>query len=90
MATLEPEQTFITSDESLDALCDQLINTSVIAIDTEFMGEEHFIPRLELIQVAAEKKAAAEAKAKADAEAARLAKIEAERIAKAKAEAAAP
>ncbi|MBK9112678.1 MAG: hypothetical protein IPM88_13635 [Nitrospira sp.] len=44
MATLEPEQTFITSDESLDALCDQLINSSVIAIDTEFMGEEHFIP----------------------------------------------
>ncbi len=53
MPTGQPDQTLITSDESLDALCDRLEDSSVIAIDTEFMGEEHFIPRLELIQVAA-------------------------------------
>lgn len=54
MATLDPDQTFITSDHMLDRLCDQLADSTVIAIDTEFMGEDHFIPRLELIQVAAE------------------------------------
>ncbi len=54
MTTTQPDQTLITSEKSLDALCDQLVDSSVIAIDTEFMGEEHFIPRLELIQVAAE------------------------------------
>jgi ribonuclease D len=54
MPTAQPDQTLITSDESLEALCDRLEDSSVIAIDTEFMGEEHFIPRLELIQVAAE------------------------------------
>jgi ribonuclease D len=48
------DQTYITSDGTLDALCDRLADSAVIAIDTEFVGEEHFIPRLELIQVAAE------------------------------------
>ena len=54
MSTTPPDETLIASDDSFDALCDRLGNSSVIAIDTEFMGEEHFIPRLELIQVAAE------------------------------------
>ena len=54
MPTAQPDQTLITSDASLEALCDRLEASSVIAIDTEFMGEEHFTPRLELIQVAAE------------------------------------
>src|SRR6186713_3053991 len=54
MPTTPPNQTVIASDEAVDALCDRLVESSVIAIDTEFMGEEHFIPRLELIQVAAE------------------------------------
>jgi ribonuclease D len=54
MPPTQPDQTLIASDESLDALCDRLEDSSVIAIDTEFMGEEHFVPRLELIQVAAE------------------------------------
>ncbi len=54
MATVDPNQTFITSHEMLDALCDRLADSPVIAIDTEFMGEDHFIPRLELIQVAAD------------------------------------
>ena len=54
MPTTPPDQTFIASDESLDALCDRLVDRSVIGIDTEFMGEEHFIPRLELIQISAE------------------------------------
>ena len=54
MPTAQPDPTLITSDDSLDALCDRLEDSSVIAIDTDFMGEEHFIPWLELIQVAAE------------------------------------
>jgi ribonuclease D len=54
MPTTQPDDTLIASDESLDLLCDRLVDRPVIAIDTEFMGEEHFIPRLELIQVAAE------------------------------------
>ena len=53
-STTPPDQTLLASDEAVDALCDRLIESSVIAIDTEFMGEEHFIPRLELIQVATE------------------------------------
>lgn len=54
MPTPQPDQIFVTSDETLDALCDRLVGCSIIAIDTEFMGEEHFVPRLELIQVAAD------------------------------------
>lgn len=54
MPTPQPDQIFVTSDETLDALCDRLADCSIIAIDTEFMGEEHFVPRLELIQVAAD------------------------------------
>lgn len=54
MSTFPPEQTFITSEETLDTLCDRLAGSSIIAIDTEFMGEDHFVPQLELIQVAAD------------------------------------
>ncbi|WHZ21549.1 MAG: Ribonuclease D [Nitrospira sp.] len=54
MPAPQPDQIFVTSDEALDALCDRLADRSIIAIDTEFMGEEHFVPRLELIQVAAD------------------------------------
>lgn len=54
MSTAPPDETLIASDDSFEALCDRLENSSVIAMDTEFMGEEHFVPRLELIQVAAE------------------------------------
>ncbi|MFO0768311.1 MAG: hypothetical protein U0231_16345 [Nitrospiraceae bacterium] len=36
------------------ALCDRLESVTALAIDTEFMGEDHFMPRLELIQVAAD------------------------------------
>ncbi len=52
--TNQPDPTIITSEDRLEALCDQLGACTTIAIDTEFMGEEHFIPRLELIQVAAD------------------------------------
>ena len=55
MPTTRPNETLIASDEAVDALCDRLAESPVIAVDTEFMGEEHFIPRLELIQVATEK-----------------------------------
>ena len=55
MPTARPNETLIASDEAVEALCDRLAESPVIAVDTEFMGEEHFIPRLELIQVATEK-----------------------------------
>ena len=54
MPTAQPTESLIASEESLETLCERLVESSIIAIDTEFMGEEHFIPRLELIQVAAE------------------------------------
>jgi len=54
MPAPQPEQIIVTSGETLEALCDRLADCSIIAIDTEFMGEDHFVPRLELIQVAAD------------------------------------
>jgi ribonuclease D len=52
--TTSSQLTYISTADTLTQLCDQLESCRTIAIDTEFMGEEHFIPRLELIQVAAE------------------------------------
>lgn len=45
---------YIKTTDDLERLCDQLTPASRIALDTEFVGEESFIPRLELIQVATE------------------------------------
>ena len=36
MPTTQPDDTLIASDESLDLLCDRLVDRPVIAIDTEF------------------------------------------------------
>lgn len=54
--TVKPAQDlpYIASADALNALCERLETVTTLAIDTEFMGEEHFIPRLELIQVAAD------------------------------------
>lgn len=43
----------ITSSVELQALCDHLRSSPHVAIDTEFLGEDRFVPRLELVQLAA-------------------------------------
>ena len=45
---------YIASPKDLAELLAQLKGCDRIAIDTEFVGEDRFVPRLELIQVAAE------------------------------------
>ncbi|MEP6888114.1 MAG: ribonuclease D [Nitrospirales bacterium] len=45
--------TFITDRQSLRSFVDRLRDQKRIALDTEFVGEDSFVPRLELIQVAA-------------------------------------
>lgn len=45
---------YITSTIALGELCEQLRDSPRLALDTEFVGEESFVPRLELIQVATE------------------------------------
>jgi len=51
-------QQYITSATGLSELCEQLKDSPRLALDTEFVGEESFVPRLELIQVATETTAA--------------------------------
>jgi len=43
---------YITDRRGLEALCKTLHQSPRLALDTEFVGEETFVPRLELIQVA--------------------------------------
>lgn len=43
---------YVTDQSALDALCLVLRQSPRLALDTEFVGEDTFIPRLELIQVA--------------------------------------
>lgn len=49
---------YITDQEGLEALCDRLCESTQLALDTEFVGEDSFVPKLELIQVASERVAA--------------------------------
>ncbi|WP_455242441.1 ribonuclease D [Petrachloros mirabilis] len=49
---------YIADQEGLEALCDRLSESTQLALDTEFVGEDSFIPKLELIQVASERVAA--------------------------------
>lgn len=49
---------YITDQQGLEALCDRLRGNSHLALDTEFVGEDSFLPKLELIQVASEQVAA--------------------------------
>jgi ribonuclease D len=51
-------QHYITSAPALNELCEQLRDSPRLALDTEFVGEETFVPKLELIQVATEHTAA--------------------------------
>ncbi len=54
---MEPTQ-YITTADGLEHLCRHIAHTPRLAIDTEFVGEESFIPRLELIQIATERQSA--------------------------------
>jgi ribonuclease D len=43
---------YVTDQSALESLCHTLQQSPRLALDTEFVGEDTFIPRLELIQVA--------------------------------------
>jgi ribonuclease D len=43
---------YVTDQQALESLCHTLRQSPRLALDTEFVGEDTFIPRLELIQVA--------------------------------------
>ncbi len=47
----KPSGHYIDNPAALAGLCDRLRTTRRVALDTEFIGEETFVPRLELIQV---------------------------------------
>ncbi|MBX3330077.1 MAG: ribonuclease D [Nitrospira sp.] len=49
---------YITTANALSELCEHLRDSPRLALDTEFVGEESFVPKLELIQVATERTAA--------------------------------
>jgi len=42
---------YVSDEETLSRLCDQLESCGRLGIDTEFIGEDSFVPRLELIQL---------------------------------------
>jgi ribonuclease D len=50
---------YITDPPALENLCRRLQRSTRIALDTEFVGEDTFIPRLELIQIASADESAA-------------------------------
>lgn len=49
---------YITDQQRLEELCDRLCESTQLALDTEFVGEDSFVPKLELIQVASDHVAA--------------------------------
>ncbi len=50
--TTHPPSAYITTHSALEQLCDRLRTSRTLALDTEFVGEDSFVPKLELIQVA--------------------------------------
>ncbi len=50
--TPNPSLPYVTDQRALESLCHTLRQSPRLALDTEFVGEDTFIPRLELIQVA--------------------------------------
>lgn len=56
--TIPTPPRYITNTAGLSELCEQLRDCPRLALDTEFVGEDSFVPRLELIQVASEQTAA--------------------------------
>lgn len=53
-----PQNPYITSSLALDEFCQVLKDSARMALDTEFVGEDSFVPKLELIQIATDKAAA--------------------------------
>lgn len=49
---------YITNSNALGEFCSQLKDSPRLALDTEFVGEDSFVPKLELIQVATDATAA--------------------------------
>lgn len=47
-----PSQVMVTRPDELAACCEALAKTSVIGLDTEFIGEQTFVPQLCLVQIA--------------------------------------
>ncbi|MEB3196368.1 MAG: ribonuclease D [Candidatus Sericytochromatia bacterium] len=45
-------ETFIDTPEALAALCEKLTGHPILAVDTEFIREQSYVPSLELVQVA--------------------------------------
>ncbi|MEO5632041.1 MAG: ribonuclease D [Nitrospiraceae bacterium] len=52
MTPPNPPLPYVTDQRALESLCHTLRQSPRLALDTEFVGEDTFIPRLELIQVA--------------------------------------
>lgn len=52
LVTPNPPLQYVTDQPALESLCRSLHQSPRLALDTEFVGEDTFIPRLELIQVA--------------------------------------
>jgi len=50
--TAHPPAQYVTDQAALESLCKVLKQSPRLALDTEFVGEDTFTPRLELIQVA--------------------------------------
>ena len=50
---------YITDPAELESFCRRIQHCSRLALDTEFVGEETFVPRLELIQIAGPDESAA-------------------------------
>ena len=51
--------TLITDNSSLESACDRLSNEAYLSVDTEFMREKTYYPRLCLIQISGKKEAIA-------------------------------
>lgn len=56
--TIDTPLQYITSATALSEFCKQVQDSPRLALDTEFVGEDSFVPKLELIQVATETTAA--------------------------------
>lgn len=56
--SMPTENQYITSPRALDEFCEQLKDSARMALDTEFVGEDSFVPKLELIQIATDETAA--------------------------------
>ncbi len=54
---MPPEHQYITSSSALEELCERLKDSARVALDTEFVGEDSFVPKLELIQLATDETA---------------------------------